>query len=99
MQLELTDDRSRVDLAQLLDLHRATWWAHDRSREQVKRALENSRPSQQCRGIGAALMHHVLDHPDLKSVTQFLLLTADKHSFYERLGFRPERDMAMSLRR
>ena len=132
MQLELTDDRSRVDLAQLLELYRATWWAHDRSKEQVRRALEHSRPvitawegsslvgftrvisdltfratvwdvivrqSHQGRGIGRALMLHVLDHPDLKTVTQFLLLTADKHSFYERLGFRPERDMAMSLRR
>lgn len=132
MQLELTDDRSRVDLAQLLELYRATWWAHDRSQEQVKRALEHSRPvvtawegtalvgftrvisdltfratiwdvivrpTHQGRGIGKALMHYVLDHPDLKTVTQFLLLTADKHPFYERLGFRSERDMAMSLRR
>ena len=132
MQLELTDDRSRVDLAQLLELYRATWWAHDRSQEQVKRALENSRPvitawegatlvgfarvisdltfratiwdvivrpSHQGRGVGKALMDFVLNHPDLKSISMFLLLTKDKHSFYEGLGFQTEREMAMVLRR
>ncbi len=132
MQLELTDDRTRVDVAQLLALYRTTWWAHDRSREQVQRALDHSRPvvtawdrsslvgftrvisdltyratiwdvivrpSHQGRGVGKALMHYVLDHPDLKTVTQFFLLTADKHAFYEHLGFKPERDMAMMLRR
>jgi ribosomal protein S18 acetylase RimI-like enzyme len=57
------------------------------------------RPSHQRRGIGLAMMQFVLDHPDLRSVSQFLLLTADKHGFYERLGFRPEREMTMMLRR
>ncbi len=56
-------------------------------------------PSHRGRGIGSALVRQVLDHPDLRTVTQFLLLTKDKHSFYERLGFRTERDMAMMLRR
>lgn len=57
------------------------------------------RPSHQRRGIGRDMMRFVLEHPDLESVTQFLLLTADKHRFYERLGFELERDMAMMLRR
>ena len=57
------------------------------------------RPSHQRRGIGLAMMQFVLDHPDLSSVSQFLLLTADKHGFYERLGFQPEREMTMMLRR
>jgi ribosomal protein S18 acetylase RimI-like enzyme len=57
------------------------------------------RPSHQRRGIGLAMMQFVLDHPDLRSVSQFLLLTADKRGFYERLGFRPEREMTMMLRR
>ena len=57
------------------------------------------RPSHQRRGIGLAMMQFVLDHPDLRSVSQFLLLTADKHGFYERLGFHPEREMTMMLRR
>jgi GNAT superfamily N-acetyltransferase len=132
MQLELSDDRTRVDVAQLLELYRTTWWGHDRSTEQVRHALDHSRPvlsawdgtvlvgfarvisdltyratiwdvivrpSHQGRGIGTALMRAVLDHPDLKTVTQFFLLTADKHSFYEHLGFRSEREMAMMLRR
>ena len=57
------------------------------------------RSSYQGRGIGGKLVQAVLDHPDLKTVTSFLLLTKDKHRFYERLGFESERDMAMVLRR
>ena len=57
------------------------------------------KPSHQGRGIGASLMRFVLEHPDLRSVSHFLLLTADKHGFYERLGFQPEREMTMLLRR
>lgn len=57
------------------------------------------RPSHQRRGIGLAMMRFVLDHPDLRSVSHFLLLTADKRGFYERLGFTPEREMTMMLRR
>ncbi len=56
-------------------------------------------PSHQGRGIGKRLLDFVLGHPDLKSVSSFLLLTKDKHAFYERLGFQSEREMAMILRR
>ena len=41
----------------------------------------------------------VLEHPDLKSVSSFLLLTKDKHAFYQRFGFQAEWEMAMILRR
>src|SRR5262245_60427600 len=44
MHLEISDDRTRVDVAQLLDLYRTTWWAHDRSHEQIRRALDHSHP-------------------------------------------------------
>ena len=130
--VDVTDDRNRVDVEQLLELYRTTWWAHDRSRDLVRRALDHShpvltvwdgptligftrvisdltfratiwdvivRPSHQGRGIGTKLIHAVLDHPDLKTVTSFFLLTRDKHSFYERLGFRHEPDKSMILRR
>jgi ribosomal protein S18 acetylase RimI-like enzyme len=130
--IECSDDPGRVDLAQLLELYQITWWAHDRTMDQVRRALTNSRPiisaweggrmvgftrvisdltyratiwdvivrpSHQGRGIGKMLMHHVLEHPDLQTVTNFVLLTKDQHAFYERLGFRKERDMAMTFRR
>jgi GNAT superfamily N-acetyltransferase len=132
MPIEITDDRARVDVRQLLELYKTTWWAPDRSQADVSRALEYShpvvtawdgaklvgfarvisdrtyratiwdvivRPSHQGHGVGKKLMTFVLDHPDLKSVTHFLLLTKDKHSFYEHLGFESERDMAMMLRR
>lgn len=57
------------------------------------------RPGHQGRGIGAALVQAAIDHPDLKTVTLFMLLTKDQHKFYERLGFTTERDMSMIYRR
>jgi GNAT superfamily N-acetyltransferase len=131
MPIEITDDRARVDVRQLLELYKAAWWALDRSAEDVRRALLYShpvvsawdgsilvgftrvisdrnratiwdvivRPSHQGRGVGRKLVSFVLDHPDLRSVSSFLLLTKDKHRFYERFGFESERDMAMMLRR
>jgi len=132
MQIEITDDRARVDVRQLLELYKTAWWALERSSEGVRRALDYShpvlsawdgttlvgftrvisdrtyratiwdvivRPSHQGRGIGGKLVQAALDHPDLKSVSSFLLLTKDKHEFYERFGFETERDMAMMLRR
>ena len=50
-------------------------------------------------GIGRELMRMVLDHPDLKTVTMFLLLTKDRQRFYEHLGFTVEDKMSMMLRR
>ena len=57
------------------------------------------RESHRGQGLGSALVRYVLDHPDLKSVSYFLLLTKDQHAFYERLGFEREQEMAMMLRR
>jgi GNAT superfamily N-acetyltransferase len=51
------------------------------------------------RGIGRELMRRVLDHPDLATVTMFVLLTKDKHRFYEHFGFETDREFSMILRR
>jgi GNAT superfamily N-acetyltransferase len=132
MQIEITDNHARVDVSQLLELYRTTWWAQERSAEDVRRALLHShpvitawdgstlvgftrvisdrtyratiwdvivRPSHQGHGVGQKMMRAVLDHPDLESVTAFLLLTKDKHGFYEQFGFETEPSMAMMLRR
>ena len=132
MPIEITDDRARVDVEQLLDLYETTWWALERSADDVRRALDYShpvlsawdgpslvgftrvisdrtyratiwdvivRPTHQGRGIGTKLVRAALNHPDLESVTSFLLLTKDKHRFYEQFGFAMEPDMAMMLRR
>lgn len=50
-------------------------------------------------GVGREMMRKVLDHPDLKTVSMFLLLTKDRQRFYEHLGFHVESDMSMMLRR
>ena len=130
--IEYTDDRTRIDLEQLMSLYEGTWWAKGRPLDRIRRAIEHSHPvltawdgpvlvgftrvisdltfratiwdvvvreSHRGRGIGGALVKRALEHPDLKTVSTFLLLTRDKHSFYERLGFTAEREMAMVLRR
>ncbi|HSQ60000.1 MAG TPA: GNAT family N-acetyltransferase [Acidobacteriota bacterium] len=127
-----SDDPARVDVPQLLDLYRITWWAADRTLEQVRRALDHSRPvitawdgtrlvgftrvisdltyratiwdvivadTHQKLGIGREMMRRVLGHPELESVTMFLLLTKDRHRFYEHLGFETDRELSMILRR
>jgi ribosomal protein S18 acetylase RimI-like enzyme len=127
-----TDDPARVDLRQLLALYDATYWAKQRTLDQVERALRHSRPvlsaweggrlvgftrvisdltyratiwdvivaaSHQKRGIGRELVRLAIEHPDLRTVSMFVLLTKDQHRFYERLGFTTERDQAMTLRR
>jgi predicted N-acetyltransferase YhbS len=127
-----TDDPARVDVGQLLALYHVTWWAKERTIEQVRRALRHSRPvitawdgaklvgftrvisdltyratiwdvivadSHQNRGIGREMMRLVLDHPELATVSMFVLLTKDKHRFYEHLGFTTDRESSMMLRR
>lgn len=44
-------------------------------------------PDVQGRGVGKALIYKVLNHPSLKKVPVFHLLTRDKRPFYEKLGF------------
>jgi GNAT superfamily N-acetyltransferase len=45
-------------------------------------------PDQRGRGIGKALVTALLDHPDLRTVSTWMLNTGDAHGLYERFGFR-----------
>ena len=45
-------------------------------------------PEYRGRGISKALMHAVLDHPDLQNLRVFLLGTQDAHGLYKQFGFR-----------
>jgi len=40
-------------------------------------------------GIGRAMIKYILNHPELKDVYQWLLLTKDAHGVYAALGFKP----------
>jgi GNAT superfamily N-acetyltransferase len=40
-------------------------------------------------GIGQAMINHILSHPDLKDVYQWLLITKDAHGVYKKSGFNP----------
>jgi GNAT superfamily N-acetyltransferase len=49
------------------------------------------------RGIGQAMIKYILNHPELKDVYQWLLITKDAHGIYRKFGFKnlesPERWM------
>jgi len=45
-------------------------------------------PDQRGKGIGKALVAALLDHPDLRTVSAWMLNTSDAHGLYERFGFR-----------
>lgn len=40
-------------------------------------------------GIGQAMVKHIMTHPELKDVYQWLLITKDAHGVYSKLGFAP----------
>jgi ribosomal protein S18 acetylase RimI-like enzyme len=40
-------------------------------------------------GVGQAMIKCILNHPDLKDVYQWLLVTRDAHGVYQKFGFNP----------
>lgn len=38
-------------------------------------------------GIGQAMVKHLLNHPEMKDVYQWMLITKDAHTLYGKLGF------------
>ncbi|MEW9835651.1 GNAT family N-acetyltransferase [Mesorhizobium marinum] len=49
-------------------------------------------PEHRGKGIGKALVASLLAHPDLSSVSTWMLNTSDAHELYARYGFRPTTD-------
>lgn len=49
-------------------------------------------PEHRGKGIGKALVEALLGHPELRTVSTFMLNTADAHGLYVRYGFRPVSD-------
>jgi GNAT superfamily N-acetyltransferase len=49
-------------------------------------------PGHRGKGIGKALVEALLAHPDLKTISTWMLNTADAHALYARYGFRPTTD-------
>jgi len=39
-------------------------------------------------GIGQAMISYILNHPELKNVYQWVLLTKDAHGVYSKMGFK-----------
>jgi predicted N-acetyltransferase YhbS len=53
------------------------------------------RPEDQGKGVGRMLVERALEHPSLKRVPVFYLLTQDKRPFYERFGFVSTRERGL----
>ena len=49
-------------------------------------------PEHRGKGIAKAMVAALLAHPELKSVSTFMLNTSDAHGLYARFGFRPVTD-------
>jgi GNAT superfamily N-acetyltransferase len=56
-------------------------------------------PEAQGRGIGKALMSAILEHPEVRGLARFTLVTDDAHGLYERYGFRPLDDVGKWMQR
>jgi GNAT superfamily N-acetyltransferase len=41
------------------------------------------------KGIGQAMIKFILNHPELKDVYQWVLITRDAHGVYRKVGFQP----------
>ena len=49
-------------------------------------------PEHRGKGIGTALLRALLDHPEMSSVSTWMLNTSDAHGLYARFGFCPATD-------
>ena len=49
-------------------------------------------PEHRGKGVGKALVEALLDHPELRSVSAWMLNTSDAHGLYARFGFKPVTD-------
>jgi GNAT superfamily N-acetyltransferase len=56
-------------------------------------------PEARGKGVGKALMEAVLEHPAVKDVRRFALVTDDAHRLYEQFGFRPLDDVHKWMQR
>ncbi len=50
-------------------------------------------------GLGKWLMQSMLDHPDLKHIRRWLLVTDDAHGLYRQFGFEPLTDVEKWMQR
>jgi GNAT superfamily N-acetyltransferase len=41
------------------------------------------------KGIGQAMIKFILNHPEIKDVYQWVLITRDAHGVYRKVGFQP----------
>jgi GNAT superfamily N-acetyltransferase len=55
--------------------------------------LENHRG----KGLSAAMLSHLHDHPDLQGLRRWMLMTRDAHGLYERFNWKPLADPILAM--
>ncbi len=56
-------------------------------------------PEARGKGVGKLLIGATLEHPDVRGLARFTLLTDDAHGLYERYGFEPLDDVRKWMQR
>jgi N-acetylglutamate synthase-like GNAT family acetyltransferase len=120
-EFTLSTDPARLDLDAIYAFLSQTYWAKNRPREVLERAIQNSfcfgvyqgtkqigfartitdratfgyladvyilEPYRR-RGLGRWLVQNILDHPELKNLRRWVLITRDMHELYRQCGFVP----------
>ena len=128
MEYSIIEGADRIDPEEVIRLLKTTYWANQRSGEQIRKSMDNSvcygvyleaerklvgfarvisdfattwyladvviDPDFRHRGLGKALVSHIVSQPEYAEL-RGLLLTRDAHGLYEQYGFEPVIGRAM----
>ena len=128
MEYSIIEGADRIDPEEVIRLLKTTYWANQRSGEQIRKSMDNSvcygvyleaerklvgfarvisdfattwyladvviDPDFRHRGLGKALVSHIVSQPEYAGL-RGLLLTRDAHGLYEQYGFEPVIGRAM----
>jgi GNAT superfamily N-acetyltransferase len=131
MNIEISTDRSRLDVAMIHAFLADSYWVPGITRASLEKCMRHSLcfgiyvegrqigfarivtdyvryahlldvfilPEFRGQGIAKLLMNNILSHPELQTITRYMLHTRDAHGLYEQFGFtapaRPERLMEL----
>ena len=128
MEYSIIEGADRIDLEEVIRLLKTTYWANQRSGEQIRKSMDNSvcygvyleaerklvgfarvisdfattwyladvviDPDFRHRGLGKALVSHIVSQPEYAEL-RGLLLTKDAHGLYAKYGFEAADGRAM----
>ena len=128
MNYRIIEGADQINVDEVVRLLKTTYWANKRSKEQIRKSMDNSScygiylineqklagfarvisdfattyyladviidPDYRCRGLGKALVSHIVSLPEYAGL-RGLLLTKDAHGLYEKFGFEAADGRAM----